>query len=122
MSKLLCSNKVESFLNHMGLNPATCKSPNGWYGVNLSTPVQAKVFFHPMDEGIRIQIVPLSKQYRITRAGKVKTHIGAIAVTPGETNPYIGYEIDIASITNDTLNKVTGYILSNIDVIIKSLQ
>ncbi|WP_313558827.1 hypothetical protein [Ruminiclostridium cellobioparum] len=122
MSKKLCSVKIENFLQAMGINPLQCKSPNGWYGINLSTPVQAKLFFHPMDDGLRLQVVPLFKQYRITRASTVNTHIGVVAITPGESNPYIISELDIASITNEKLNEVTGYILSNIDAIIRSVQ
>lgn len=120
MSKQLCSIKIESFLKVMGMNPAQCKSPSGWYGVNLSTPVQAKIIFHPLDDGLRIQFVPLYKQYRITRTSTVNTHIGVVAVTPGESNPYIISELDIGSVNNDSLNRITGYILSNMDAIISS--
>jgi len=120
MSKKLCSINIENFLQAMRINPVQCKSSAGWYGVNLSTPVQCKIFFHPMDDGLKIQFVPLFKQYRITRASTVNTQIGVVAVTPGESNAYIISELDIVSVTNDNLNEITGYIMSNMDAIIRS--
>lgn len=114
------SSKIEDFLCAKGFDSEACKSPKGYYGVSLTEPINAKLFFHILSNGVRIQVVPTGMKYYVSKTVVIDTSIGPVTVTPGETNPYIIVELDTVKISNNSLDDITGYIFGNMHNLLKS--